>query len=293
MSSIRVLYFGMPVGFSGPPLRRLIESDLDVCAAVLPKSEGGGLKAELPQDSFILHPSAFSLVVGDIPVIEVGSLKEAAALDRLAACRPDVICVACFPMIFPPALLAVPPLGCLNLHPSLLPRYRGPAPLFWQFRAGETETGVTVHFMDRGADTGDIALQRRVHFPDGLNGEQVDRLCAEAGGELLVEAVRLLGQGRCPRVKQSEAGVAPSAAPWPAASDFEMSPAWPARRAFNFARGTAHWGMPYEIRVGEERLLLTRALSYSLAEKLERPWRAEGRAAAVQFADGVVYFEAA
>jgi hypothetical protein len=69
-----------------------------------------------------------------------------------------------------------------------------------------------------------------------------------------------------------------------------MSPSWPARRAYNFVCGTAHWGVPYEILVGEERLRLTRALSYSPGETLRQPWRAEGRAAAVQFADGVVRF---
>ena len=276
MSRLRVLYFGMPVEFSAPPLRRLIESRLDVCAVVVPERSDGlaiegqlGLgRAEFGLDAFVLHTSPFGLLASGLPLIRVSNLKDAEVLALMAALRPDVICVACFPMILPPALLALPPLGCLNLHPSLLPRYRGPAPLFWQFHAGEIQTGVTVHFIDRGVDTGDIALQRPVAFPDGLGGDEADRLCAEAGGELMVEAVRLLEEGRCPQVSQSEAGVTPTSAPWPSASDFEISRSWPARRAFNFVCGTAHWGTRYEIQLGETRLLLGRARSMLLGERL-------------------------
>ncbi len=308
MSRVRVLYFGMPVEFSAATLRRLRDAAVEVCGVVVPRPTR---PASISPDAFILHPSsfiphpsAFSLAASGLPLYEAASLKAADTLSALAAFKPDVICVACFPHIFPRALLNLPPLGCLNLHPSLLPRYRGPAPLFWQFQQGEAETGVTVHFMDEGADTGDIALQRPVLFPDGCTGQQADRLCGEAGGELLGETLRLLAEGRCPRLPQTPgrddpmgrlpAGDVPTERlywPWPAPADFELSPAWPARRAFNFVRGTAHWGLPYGITLEDRRLEFRRAVSYTPGERLGAAWRERGGEVAVQFADGVVGFE--
>jgi methionyl-tRNA formyltransferase len=221
-----------------------------------------------------------------IPVVEVKVLSAPATLAALETYRPEVICVACFPRIFPRALLAIPPLGCLNLHPSLLPAYRGPAPLFWQFRQGESRTGVTVHFMDEGADTGDIALQSAVAFPDGISGAEADRICSQAGAALMVQAIDLLQRGACPRRSQPEAGS--SYFTWPARADFEISTGWSARRAYNFIRGTEEWGVLFEIPVRDGRIEVHRAISFSPDEILGESWRFVREEVWVQFAEGVL-----
>ncbi|MBI3764247.1 MAG: methionyl-tRNA formyltransferase [Chloroflexi bacterium] len=300
---LRVLFFGMLGEFSIVPLKRLIESGSEVCGVVVPtlKGEGGRMKSESLTFRLPLLPSPVTTNIvtiaraRGIPVVEVSKLSAPESLTAVAVYQPDVICVACFPQIFSPELLALPRFGCLNLHPSLLPAYRGPAPLFWQFRNGETRTGVTIHFMDEGTDTGDIALQREIVFPDGINAVEADRLCAEAGAELVVEALRLLERGECPRRKQSDASrdVPPGSLchPWPSRADFEITADWSARRAFNFIRGAEAWGMPFEILAGPERIRVRRALAFSPDEKLGEAWHRKGDEAWVQFSPGVLQAE--
>src|SRR5262249_28490199 len=87
-----------------------------------------------------------------IPVFEAGRLDAPETLTTLGGCRADLICVACFPRIFPPLLRGLPRLGGLNVHPSLLPKNRGPVPLFWTFRHGDPSTGVSIHWLDSGID---------------------------------------------------------------------------------------------------------------------------------------------
>ncbi len=313
---LRVLFFGMLGEFSATSLRRLIQAGVNVCGVVVPaltprplarlptpKKPSSGEKKLLP-DRFLpmlpspVTPNIISLAQSrSIPVIAVRSLAAPETLTALAGCQPDVICVACFPQIFPRAVLDLPPFGCLNLHPSLLPAYRGPAPLFWQFRQGETHTGVTVHFMDEGADTGDIVLQRLVEFPDGISGAEADRRCASVGAELMIEAVELLARGECPRQAQadvpSRGDVPPERLyqPWPTRADFEIPTDWPARRAFNFMRGAEEWGVPFEIRAGADRLQARRAIGFSPGERLEKEWSQVGEEMWIQFLDGVVSVE--
>jgi methionyl-tRNA formyltransferase len=203
----------------------------------------------------------------------------------LAKLAPDVACVACFPYRIPTALLNVPPAGFLNLHPSLLPAYRGPAPLFWTFRNGEQQTGVTVHFMDEGLDTGDIVLQAPLTLPDGISGHAAETRCAALAGQLLVEAVQALADGRLPRRPQPAGG---HYDPWPSLAAFTLSPAWSARRAFNFMRGTAEWRQPYAIYLDGERFALQAAVSYNAGEELGQPYVRSGRSLRIQFSAGVV-----
>ncbi|MGH2592148.1 MAG: methionyl-tRNA formyltransferase, partial [Anaerolineae bacterium] len=221
----------------------------------------------------------------DIAVFEVSRPDHSETLAVLSALRPDVACVACFSQRIPASMLALPTLGFLNLHPSLLPAYRGPAPLFWTFRSGDSTTGVTIHFMDEGLDTGDIALQAPLDLPDGISGAEADRLCAALGGRLMVEAVQALERGTLSRRKQPDGG---SYDPSPSPSDFTISTTWPARRAFNFMRGTAEWGQPYIVEVDGKRLVLKSAVSYAANEALREPIVRSGSEVWIQFTPGVL-----
>jgi methionyl-tRNA formyltransferase len=129
-------------------------------------------------------------LANSIPVFQPKSLREDMFQQTLCACRPEVIVVAAFGKILPPPVLSVPPLGCLNVHGSLLPRYRGAAPGQRAVMQGEKQTGVTIMKMDEGLDTGDILLKRSMDiFPDETAGELFDRI-AKLGGLCICEALK-------------------------------------------------------------------------------------------------------
>ena len=299
---MRVLYFGMLGAFSRAPLKALLDAAIDVRAVIIPRAYSGSrgapivpLLPEPPRSQVpIVDPYLDLNIVHSawgrgIPVFEVNHLEHPDALALIADLRTDVACVACFSKRIPASLLALPKYGFLNVHPSLLPAYRGPEPLFWAFRNGEASNGVTVHFMDEGLDTGDLAAQARIDLPDGVSGTEAERLCAESGGRLLVDVIRALHAGVPPRHSQPEDG---SYYPTPAPGDFALGTDWPARRAFNFMRGTAEWNRPYLVDVSGERLALRTAFSYSATQTLDRPLIAIGDEAWIQFNPGVLRAQA-
>jgi methionyl-tRNA formyltransferase len=129
------------------------------------------------------------------------------AHDLLRATAHDVMVVAAYGLILPPSVLAIPPLGCINIHASLLPRWRGAAPIHRAIEAGDAETGITIMQMDAGLDTGDMMLVAREPIsPQDTTGELHDRLAA-LGGRLIVDALLRLAEGRLTRAPQPDEGV--------------------------------------------------------------------------------------
>jgi methionyl-tRNA formyltransferase len=161
---------------------------------------------------------------------------------------PDLMCITTFPHLLGAELLAVPRIGTINLHTSLLPRYRGPAPLFWMARAGETQGGVTIHWVDAGEDTGDIILQEPFPIPDGMASEELQRRVAEVGSRLMRDAVeRIAVSGRSVPAQPQSGG---HRNPRPRPEDAQIGPAWGARRIYNFVRLARKWQMPYLVDGG-------------------------------------------
>ena len=295
---MRVVYFGMPGEFSLAPLTALLQATIDVRGVVIPASQAGARAApiaraapapgrsELPIVDPYLERSIVHLAwERGLPVFEVGRLAHPDTLATLAELQADVACVACFPQRIPASLLALPRFGFLNLHPSLLPAYRGPEPLFWTFRSGERSTGVTIHFMDEGLDTGDIAAQASLDLSDGISGAEANQALATLGGRLMAETLQALGRGTLTRRPQPAGGSYYSS---PAAEDFALDTTWPARRAFNFMRGTAEWNKPYPVKVTGERLILKSAASFSASGRLDGPAVRIGDMALIQFNPGVL-----
>ena len=125
-------------------------------------------------------------------------------IDELKALNPDVICVVAYGKILPKEILDIPPYGCINVHASLLPKYRGAAPVQWAVLDGDKTTGVTTMYMDIGMDTGDMILKQEVEIDeDETTGELWDRL-KDIGGKLLVETLKQIEKGTAPREKQGE-----------------------------------------------------------------------------------------
>lgn len=125
-------------------------------------------------------------------------------LERLKTINPDIICVVAYGKIIPKEILDIPKFGCVNVHGSLLPKYRGAAPIQWAVINGEKETGVTTMFMDVGMDTGDMILKKEVEIGDDeTTGELWNRL-SQVGAKLLVETLNRIENGNAPREKQGE-----------------------------------------------------------------------------------------
>ena len=142
-----------------------------------------------------------------LPVQQPLKIREPGAIEALRATQPDLIAVVAYGQILPKAVLEIPRLGCVNVHTSLLPRWRGAAPIQYAILHGDRETGVTTMYMDEHMDTGDIILQRvQLIHADDTSATLHDRL-AKLGAGLLVETVRLLGEGKVPRAKQDETKV--------------------------------------------------------------------------------------
>jgi methionyl-tRNA formyltransferase len=176
-----------------------------------------------------------------------------------------VICVACFSKRIPRAILDIPHLGCLNVHPSLLPTNRGPEPLFWTFREGDQQTGVTIHLMDDGMDTGPIVAQEVIAVPGGIGYAQLEAQCAELGGKLLAQSVLDLYHGVAVPVLQDE--TKSSYHTFPSDNDYVVPiEEWSARRVYNFIRGVASWGTPIMLQVGNNHVYVKNAVSYSLKD---------------------------
>lgn len=203
---MRTVFMGTP-DFAVPSLRRLLEDpNIEVVGVVTQpdRPKGRGNK---------MTPSPVKQVALEygVEVFQPVSVNTTDAVERLALWSPQVIAVVAFGQILKPQVLELPAFGCINLHASLLPKYRGAAPIHWALINGETKTGVTTMYMDKGLDTGDIILQEELSIGvEETTGEVHDKL-ADLGGALLVRTLHLLSQGKAPRCPQedSEATYAP------------------------------------------------------------------------------------
>jgi methionyl-tRNA formyltransferase len=130
-----------------------------------------------------------------LPLAQPSSLTSEAALVALRAWRPEVLVVVAYGLLLPPAVLLIPPLGCINIHASLLPRWRGAAPIQRALLAGDTETGVTIMQMDTGLDTGPILLQRRLAIGATATGGSLHEELAALGAAALIETLAGIGAG--------------------------------------------------------------------------------------------------
>jgi methionyl-tRNA formyltransferase len=292
-SELRFIFLGMAAVFSYHVLERLLRAGMKPAAVWMPagSSSDRGLvqlrpqtvQSPLPVIDPFMEKSILQLAwEHNIDVFAAGDLAANKTADALAQTQASVGIIACFPLIIPPSLLTILRVGFLNLHPSLLPKYRGPDPLFWQFRTGARSTGVTLHHVDSAIDSGDIVLQQPVTFSDGLSQHEANVLCAEIGAGLVISALTKLKYNDLPRTPQS--GEATYFGQ-PGTEDFNIPVEWTARRAFNFIRGTDGRRMPYNIR-GQDFVLQARsAVAYS-DQLCERPMVKKENEAWINFRRG-------
>lgn len=227
---MRVVFMGTPE-FAVPSLEALAANfDVRLAVSQPDKPRGRGQKVSAPP------VKARALELG-IPVAQPLKVRDPEFLEQLKALDPDIILVAAYARLIPPSILDLPRLGCINLHPSLLPRYRGAIPVQAPIMNGDPVTGITTFRMDEGYDTGDLLMQVETPLGPDETGEEALRRLAVEGAEVLVQTVRGLADGTLVR------------RPQPAEGDYtkplrkeDLVVDWsqPAVRVRNFIRALAH-----------------------------------------------------
>lgn len=195
---LRLIFMGTPE-FAVPALQALADGPDQVVAVVCQpdKPSGRGRKLTAPPVKKAAHDLS-------IPVLQPASIRTESFLETIREFRPDLIVVAAYGKILPGRVLRLPPLGTINIHGSLLPRYRGAAPIQWAVINGDLETGVTIMQMDEGMDTGDILLPVAIPIEEDDTAGTLFTKLAELGGKAVVRAIALLKEGKLPPQKQED-----------------------------------------------------------------------------------------
>lgn len=196
---MKVIFMGTP-DFAKESLEALYNNNYEILGIVTnpDKPKGRGMKlTSSPVKEFAIEKN-----LKVYQPLKVRNNPE--FIEEMKALKPDVICVVAYGKILSKELLEIPKLGCINVHGSLLPKYRGAAPIQWAVLNGDKQTGITTMYMDEGMDTGDMILKEEVEIDeDETTGELWDRL-AKIGGELLVETLKQIENGTAPRIKQGK-----------------------------------------------------------------------------------------
>jgi len=197
---MRLIFMGTP-DFAVPTLSAIVGRGHEVAAVYsrAPKPAGRGMR---------LQPSPVEQEARrlGIPVATPATLKTVEAAAELRAHHAEAAVVVAYGMILPQVILDAPPLGCFNLHASLLPRWRGAAPINRAIMAGDAETGVMVMKMDAGLDTGDVAMAERLAITDAMTAADLHDALAPLGGDLMVRAMGALERGKLQLTRQSDQG---------------------------------------------------------------------------------------
>ena len=202
---MRILFMGTP-DFAEVSLRAIYNAGFEIIGVVTnqDKPKGRGMK-------LVASPVKEFAIKNSIPIYQPLKIRNNIDfIEEVKKMNPDVICVVAYGKILPKELLEIPKLGCINVHGSLLPKYRGAAPIQWAVLNGDKTTGITTMYMDEGMDTGDMILKQEVEIgEDETTGELWNKLSI-IGGELLTKTLDKIKEGTAPRIKQEgEISLAP------------------------------------------------------------------------------------
>ena len=270
---MRIVFLGTP-DFGVPSLKALVEAGHEVVGVFTQpdKPKGRGNK---------MLPSPVKVCAQGygIPVFQPVKIR-VDGVDDLRALAPDLCVTAAFGQILSQEVLDIPKIGTVNVHSSLLPKYRGSAPINWAVMEGETVTGVTTMMTDKGLDTGDILLKKEVPILPGETAEELTVRLAPIGAELLIETIRRIEAGNCPRIPQNEAEA--SYFPMLKKEMGEIDWTLPAVKIVNLVRGLTPWPGTSFIWGDNETVKVWKA------EEAENPGKAPGEILCADARQGLV-----
>lgn len=256
---MRIVFMGTP-DFAVPSLKALGSAGHEICGVFTqpdkPKNRGMKLQQSPVKEC--------ALAMG-LPVYQPAKMRDGEALAILQELKPDLIAVAAYGKILPVDILELPRLGCVNVHSSLLPKYRGAAPINWAILNGEDETGVTIMYMAEGMDTGDILAQAKTPIDINENAAQLFDRLAVMGADLLAETVKELDVGTAKAVPQDEA--LSSHAPMLSREQSPMDWGKTARQLHDQVRGLYPWPAATAVLDGIRCKILRTALCAETTNK--------------------------
>lgn len=258
---MRVIFMGTPE-FAVPSLESLLHSEHEVVGVVTqpdrPKGRG---------QTVISSPIKQLAQAQGLPILQPEKMKSPELLDTLAGWRPDVIAVTAFGRILPKSILDLPPSGCVNVHGSLLPRYRGAAPIQWCLINGDKKTGITTMLMDEGMDTGAMLLQQAIPIEPEDTAAELGQRLARVGGDLLIETLKAVADKTVtPQVQDNEkATYAPLLTKEAGMIDWTQS----AETLVNRIRGLSPWPGCYSF-LNDQRLVLWKAKAVTKGFEIEK-----------------------
>jgi len=259
---LKVLFFGSPES-AIPSMREIMRCpELELLAVVTQpdRPSGRGRRLQSP-------PVKREALAAGLDALQPRSIRKQHVAWGLEAYSADIFAVVAYGKILPPRLLAMPRLGCVNLHFSLLPRYRGAAPVNWALINGEKVTGVTTMLMDEGLDTGPILLQQEVKIEEGENASSLVRRLAAIGAPLLTKTLLELAAGKLKPTPQDDGDA--TYAPLLKKEDGRIDWSWNASQIINRGRGLDPWPGIYSTFRGEQIKLLDIATAGTSAFKAE------------------------
>ncbi|BDI31383.1 methionyl-tRNA formyltransferase [Capsulimonas corticalis] len=248
---MQILFLGTSP-FAVPALHRLLQESKHTILGVVtqpdrPQGRGGRVSST---------PVKIAALEADLPVYQPEKVRAKAFVEFVREMQPDCLVVAAFGQLIPQRMLDIPRYGGINIHGSLLPRWRGAAPMQYSLMAGDAETGVTTMQMDAGLDTGDMLMQAVLPLTEDDNLGTIEGKLAELGAELLIQTLDALERGDCPRIPQDPALVTQSPSLPPDIGAFDWSR--PARELHNLMRGVSPKPGAYTLWQGK-RLKITEA----------------------------------
>ena len=245
---MRIIFFGTPA-FAIPSLVALLQSEEEVIAVVTqPDKKKGRGRVSSPS------PVKELAIDRGIKILQPVNIKDPLFLNGLSKIMPEIIVVVAYGKILPAQILRLPSHGCINVHASLLPKYRGAAPIQWAIINGEKKTGITTMLMDEGLDTGNILLQEETEISSDDNAETLGNKLAEIGASLLIRTIKGIRSGYIKPIPQKGT---PSYAPPLKKEDGRLNWSKTATEIFNFVRGMYPWPCAY-CYLNKERIKITR-----------------------------------
>ena len=249
---MKIVYIGSSSTLSIIPFLSLVKSKHDVCAFAYDE-----INNHFPT---ITSNSIQSVALDHSVDLIKMEADYSNAITEIRSYQPDIIIVSCYSRLLPSSLISIAKVGCFNIHPSMLPLFRGPVPLFWQFREGVDDFGVTLHRMTNKYDDGNIVSQEIVKIEDGLSQSQTMELLAQSSSNLVMKLLGDIEERKLTEKIQDEKNA--SYQTFPTTSDYSISLSWSAKRIYNFIKAYKGKGRKFICKTENKRYELLDVYSY-------------------------------
>jgi len=287
---VNILFIGSSGELSTQPLKRMIDSKYTLSAIACDRLQNNEAQSKndiIDIPLYNLDSDSVSALAQyhNIPLIELSKDYEK-DIPAFKALNLDLIIVSCYARKLPESILNIPKLGSVNLHPSMLPAYRGSTPLFWQYRAGEKNLSISLHKMTNEFDAGNIIAQKNFSKPDGISVFKAMSLIADVAGDLLLNSLKDFEQNKVNEIKQNN--TLSSYQHLPVKKDYFISTQWSAQRIYNFIYAFTLPDVIFICVINDVTFKIVRALSFNNEQSLNQTYRIDNGQITLNCTPGII-----